>query len=151
VEPGTAVNVTVSLGPEQVKVPEVYGLSLAAAQTTLSNAGLNSTPVEVDGNEAAGTALSTDPGVGALLDPGSTVTLYYSAGPPPVTTASPEPEKKDKGEGNGNDAPAAGDNKPDENNKPESGNSGPDKGDLMENVRENAPKGKKDRKGKKEK
>ncbi|HJQ29320.1 MAG TPA: Stk1 family PASTA domain-containing Ser/Thr kinase, partial [Rubrobacter sp.] len=38
VEPGSAVNVTVSLGPEQVKVPEVYGLSLAAAQTTLSNA-----------------------------------------------------------------------------------------------------------------
>jgi hypothetical protein len=90
VEPGTAVDVTVSLGPEQVEVPEVYGLSVAAAQTALSNAGLNSTPIEVEGDEAAGTALSTDPGLGAMLDPGSTVRLFYSAGPPPVTTASPD-------------------------------------------------------------
>src|ERR687894_19409 len=90
VEPGTAVDVTVSLGPEQVEVPEVYGLSVAAAQTALSNAGLNSTPIEVEGDEPAGTALATDPGVGAMLDPGSTVSLYYSAGPPPATTASPD-------------------------------------------------------------
>ena len=87
VEPGTAVNATVSLGPEQVEVPEVYGLSVSAAQTALSNAGLNSTTFEVEGDEPAGTALSTEPGVGAMLDPGSTVTLYYSAGPPPATTA----------------------------------------------------------------
>jgi len=90
VEPGTAVNVTVSLGPEQVEVPEVYGLSVAAAQTSLSNVGLNSTPIEVEGDEPAGTALATEPGVGAMLDPGSTVSLYYSAGPPPATTASPD-------------------------------------------------------------
>src|SRR5215204_4328574 len=89
VEPGTAVDVTVSLGVEPVKVPEVYGLSVAQAQATLSGVGLNSKAVEVEGNEAAGTALSTDPAVGATLDPGSTVTLYFSAGPPPVTTASP--------------------------------------------------------------
>ncbi|MGH3108075.1 MAG: Stk1 family PASTA domain-containing Ser/Thr kinase [Rubrobacter sp.] len=90
VEPGTAVAVAVSLGPEQVEVPEVYGLSVAAAQTALSNAGLNSTPIEVEGDEPAGTALATDPRVGALLDPGSTVSLFYSAGPPPATTASPD-------------------------------------------------------------
>jgi len=90
VEPGTAVDVTVSLGPEQVEVPEIYGLSVAAAQTALSNVGLNSTPIEVEGDEPAGTALATDPGVGAMLDPGSTVSLYYSAGPPPATTASPD-------------------------------------------------------------
>ena len=90
VEPGTPVDVTVSLGPEQVEVPEVYGLSVEAAQTTLSEAGLNSTPIEVEGDEAAGTVISTDPGVGAMVDPGSTVSLFYSAGPPPVTTASPD-------------------------------------------------------------
>jgi len=90
VEPGTAVDVTVSLGPEQVEVPEVYGLSVAAAQAALSEAGLNSTPIEVEGDEAAGTAISTDPGVGEMVDPGSTVSLFYSAGPPPVTTASPD-------------------------------------------------------------
>jgi beta-lactam-binding protein with PASTA domain len=89
VEPGTAVDVTVSLGVEPVKVPEVYGLSVAQAQATLSGVGLNSNPLEVEGDEAAGTALSTDPSVGATVEPGSTVTLYFSAGPPPVTTASP--------------------------------------------------------------
>jgi eukaryotic-like serine/threonine-protein kinase len=90
VEPETPVNVTVSLGPEQVEIPEIYGLSVAAAQTALSNAGLDSTPIEVEGDEPAGTALATEPGVGAMLDPGSTVSLYYSAGPPPATTASPD-------------------------------------------------------------
>jgi serine/threonine-protein kinase len=89
VEPGTTVDITVSLGVEPVEVPEVYGLSVAEAQATLSGVGLNSRAVEVEGDEAAGTALSTDPEVGATLDPGSTVTLYFSAGPPPVTTASP--------------------------------------------------------------
>ncbi len=105
VEPGTAVDVTVSLGPEQVEVPEVYGLSVAAAQTALSNAGLNSTPIEVEGDEAAGTALSTDPGVGAMLDPGSTVSLFYSAGPPPVTTASPEASTSSDASSNPEPAP----------------------------------------------
>jgi len=90
VVPGTAVDVTVSLGVEQVEVPEVYGLSVAAAQATLSGVGLSSTAFEVEGDEVAGTALSTDPAVGATLDIGSTVTLYYSAGPPPVTTVPPE-------------------------------------------------------------
>jgi beta-lactam-binding protein with PASTA domain len=90
VEPGTAINVAVSLGPEQVEIPEVYGLSVAAAQTALSNAGLNSTPIEVEGDEPAGTALATKPRAGAMLDPGSTVSLFYSAGPPPATTASPD-------------------------------------------------------------
>jgi serine/threonine-protein kinase len=136
VEPGTAVDVTVSLGVEPVKVPEVYGLSVAQAQATLSGAGLNSNAVEVKGDEAAGTALSTDPGAGATLDPGSTVTLYYSAGPPPVTKASPtasssataqpedntqpednaqpqaspepqeKPERENRGSGTGNTKPA---------------------------------------------
>jgi len=87
VEPGSAVDVTVSLGPEQVEVPEVYGLSVAGAQSALSTAGLNSTAIEVEGDEPAGTALSTEPGSGAMLDPGSTVTLFYSAGPPPAPAA----------------------------------------------------------------
>jgi len=90
VEPGSAVDVTVSLGPEQIKVPEVYGMSVSEAQATLSNAGLGSTPIEVKGEEAAGTALSTDPGAGTKVDPGSTVSLFYSAGPAPVTTAPPD-------------------------------------------------------------
>jgi eukaryotic-like serine/threonine-protein kinase len=96
-EPGSAVNVTVSRGPEQVEVPEVYGATLAEAQQLVDDAGLNSTIFEVEGQEAAGTALSTDPPAGTLLDPETTVTIYYSAGPPEPTassepTASPEPQ-----------------------------------------------------------
>ena len=90
-EPGEEVDVTVSLGVEQVEVPEVYGISVEAAQARLSSVGINSDPIEVAGDEAAGTALSTEPGVGALVDPGSTLPLYYSAGPPEPTVASPEP------------------------------------------------------------
>ena len=90
-EPGEAVDVTVSLGVEQVEVPEVYGISVEAARARLSSVGINSEPIEVAGDEAAGTALSTEPGVGALVEPGSTLPLYFSAGPPEPTVASPEP------------------------------------------------------------
>jgi eukaryotic-like serine/threonine-protein kinase len=91
-EPDEAVDVTVSLGVEQVEVPEVYGVSVEAAQARLSSVGINSDPIEVAGDEAAGTALSTEPGVGALVDPGSTLPLYYSAGPPEPTVVTPEPD-----------------------------------------------------------
>ena len=101
-EPGSAVNVTVSLGPQQVEVPEVYGMDLATAKQTVANAGLYYTVVEVEENEPAGTALSTDPAAGTLVDPGATVTLYYSSGPPPETTQAPPPIRQpDAGPGGG--------------------------------------------------
>ena len=112
VEPGSQVGVAVSLGPEQVEVPEVYGYSVEDAQARLSSVGINSDPIEVPGDEAAGTALSTEPGVGALVDPGSTLPLYYSAGPPEVTaspepTAQSEPQQEEPDQGNsGNDEKA---------------------------------------------
>jgi serine/threonine-protein kinase len=97
VEPGSAVNVTTSLGPEQVEVPDVYGLDLATAQDTVANAGFYYEVVEVEpsNDEPAGTALSTEPAAGTLLDPGATVTIYHSSGPP-------EPTEPDRG-GGGND------------------------------------------------
>ena len=93
VEPGEAVDVTVSLGVEQVEVPEVYGVPVEEAQAILEEAGINSEPIEstLPNDEAAGIALATEPGVGALVEPGSTLPLYYSAGPPEPTVVSPEP------------------------------------------------------------
>ncbi len=93
-EPGEAVDVTVSLGVEQVEVPEVYGVSVEEAQAILDEAGINSDPIEstLANDEPAGTALATEPGAGALVEPGSTLPLYYSAGPPEPTIVSPEPE-----------------------------------------------------------
>jgi len=94
IEPGSAVNITVSLGPQPVEVPNVFGMDLETAQQTVVNAGLKYTIFKVENNKPAGTALSTDPQAGTLVDPGSTVTIYYSGGPPEST----EP---DRGGGNG--------------------------------------------------
>jgi eukaryotic-like serine/threonine-protein kinase len=103
VEPGSKVNVTVSLGPEPVEVPEVFGMDLQTAQQTVVNAGLRYTTFEVVNNEPAGTALSTEPGAGTLLDPGATVTIYYSSGPPPPPQPAPPPpnEQPNAGPGGG--------------------------------------------------
>ncbi len=122
--PGSRVNVTESLGVRQVEVPEVYGATVADAQAILDDAGLGVIPVEVPGEEVAGTALSTKPRLGALVDPGSTVTLYYSAGPEP-TVVSPEPTTVEP------DAPVPSD----PNQRDGNGNRGP--GSVLENVREN--------------
>ena len=98
-EPGSAVAVTVSIGPEQVEVPGVFGLTLKEAQDALASVGLFSNAVEVEDNEPAGTALSTEPGAGVLVDPQSSVTLYYSGGPAEPATASPAPDEGDGGNG----------------------------------------------------
>src|SRR4028119_2411731 len=130
VEPGEAVDVTVSLGVDQVEVPEVYGVSVEAAQARLSSVGINSEPIEVAGDEAAGTALSTEPGVGAPAGPGSPPPLYYSAGPPEPTVASPEPSTETEGS-----APAEDEQSSDENTPPnvqENENTPPN---VQENVR----------------
>jgi eukaryotic-like serine/threonine-protein kinase len=92
IEPGSSVAVTVSLGPQQVEVPEVFGLTLAEAEDAVANAGFYYNVVEVEDNEPEGTALSTEPGAGALLEPGATVTIYYSGGPPEPTASSPAPQ-----------------------------------------------------------
>jgi serine/threonine-protein kinase len=105
IEPGNAVNVTVSLGPQPVEVPNVFGMDLETAQQTVVNAGLKYTIFEVEDNERAGTALSTDPAAGALVDPGSTVTIYYSGGPPEST----EPNRGGAGNGGADGRKGPGD------------------------------------------
>jgi beta-lactam-binding protein with PASTA domain len=130
-EPGEAVDVTLSLGVEQVEIPEVYGATVEEAQAILGDVGINSEPVEstLENTEEAGTALATEPGVGALVDPGSTVTLYYSAGPPEPTNASPEPTTEQDNQdqsgngGNGNDPP----NRPNATNNTPQNNANPNR------------------------
>jgi eukaryotic-like serine/threonine-protein kinase len=108
IEPGSAVDVSVSLGPQPVEVPNVFGMDLQTAEQTVANAGLNYAIYEVRDNEPAGTALSTDPQAGTLLDPGTTVTIYYSSGPPPAQTASPEPESASPDPGKGGEGGKGG-------------------------------------------
>jgi serine/threonine-protein kinase len=98
-EPGTSVDITVSLGLEPVIVPQVYGMDLATARQTVANAGFyyDDFKVEPTGDEPAGTALYTDPEAGTELDPGSTVVIYYSSGPPepPPERNTAEPDEDD--------------------------------------------------------
>jgi beta-lactam-binding protein with PASTA domain/tRNA A-37 threonylcarbamoyl transferase component Bud32 len=93
VEEGSAVDIVISSGPEQTEVPDVTGQNIDVATQTLASYGLNSTAVEQQSNKTAGVVLSTDPGAGTLVDLGSTITLYYSSGPPEETT-TPEPQPK---------------------------------------------------------
>ncbi len=82
VEPGTEVGVTVSSGAESTQVPDVIGDDLQQAQTKITNAGFTYNALASQGTQwPAGTVLYTDPPTNAQLDPGSEVTIGYSAGP----------------------------------------------------------------------
>jgi beta-lactam-binding protein with PASTA domain/uncharacterized protein YhjY with autotransporter beta-barrel domain len=82
---GTAVDLVVSAGPTPVAVPDVVGLSQAAATTAIEGIGL---VVDVstanDPDVAAGNVISQDPVGGTDVAPGSTVNLAVSLGPEPV-------------------------------------------------------------------
>ncbi len=84
---GTTATLTVSSGPADVGVPDVAGMSTAAATTVLTDAGLVRGPLqEVDSDRPAGEVIRTSPAVGALVAPGTSITLVVSSGPPPMVT-----------------------------------------------------------------
>lgn len=84
--PGNAVALIISQGPAPVTVPNVLNMTQAAAQTTITGAGL--TVGEVTQAHSAtvptGQVVSQTPAVGTFLPPGSAVALVISQGPPPV-------------------------------------------------------------------
>jgi beta-lactam-binding protein with PASTA domain len=81
-EPGTAVDLMVSQGTQQMEVPDLSGMTASEAQAALKQAGLtakagtsqNSDTVEKDH------VLSQDPVAGTMVDAGSTVTYVISLG-----------------------------------------------------------------------
>jgi serine/threonine-protein kinase len=77
---GSTVTLVVSAGPEQVKVPDVVGLSQQTAIDQVQRAQLLVDTTPVDSDQAAGTVISTDPAGGTLVDAGSTVVLSVSTG-----------------------------------------------------------------------
>src|SRR6185295_4186947 len=89
---GSAVNVTRSLGPANVTVPNIVGLLLGAApaagngRQALQNAGLVvGTITSVNNAAAVDTILSTTPAAGASVATGSAVNVTRSLGPANVT------------------------------------------------------------------
>ena len=79
---GETVVLKVSTGPEDVKVPDLKGMSEAQARQELEKAGLNagSNIEENSPDEDKGTVLSTEPKKDSTVKAGSTVDLVLSSG-----------------------------------------------------------------------
>jgi beta-lactam-binding protein with PASTA domain len=83
----SAVNLVVSSGPAPVLVPNVVGLTQAAATTTITGAGLTLGTVtqQSSATVAAGLVISESPTAGTSVAAKSTVSLVVSSGPAPVS------------------------------------------------------------------
>ncbi len=80
---GSAVNLVISTGPAQVAVPNVVGMTQAAATTSITNAGLVVGTVTTASSNSvpSGDVISESPSAGTEVNPGSAVSLVISTGP----------------------------------------------------------------------
>lgn len=87
VKSGDTVTIILSLGPQQVTVPDLHGLSQADAQVKLQKAGLSAGGVQTEPNDtiAEGMVVSSDPAAGTKVDPSSQITLVVSSGKTSMT------------------------------------------------------------------
>ena len=79
-QPGSAVRVTVSLGPRSSPVPDVVGLNHSQAEVALARAGYESELDWVDAEADVGQVVDTRPAPGTPLRLPGTVRLFVSAG-----------------------------------------------------------------------
>jgi serine/threonine-protein kinase len=94
---GRTVELVVSSGPEQVRVPDVVGRSRDEAESTLEAAGFEVTIAEQETEEQEpGTVLDQSPDADAEVDEGSAVKLTVAKAPP--TIAVPDVEGQDADE-----------------------------------------------------
>jgi len=86
VDVGTAMNLVVSSGRPPVTVPNVVGLTQAAATTSLTNAGLTVGAITFSPSTtvAAGSVISQTPTAGGSAPAGSAVALVVSQGTAPT-------------------------------------------------------------------
>ena len=84
---GGTITLTLSLGPEQLPVPDVVGKEFELAQAELTNAklGVVKGPSRYDDVLPAGVVIATTPKVGTVVKPNTKVTLILSKGRAPVT------------------------------------------------------------------
>ncbi len=84
---GSPVDLVVSSGPPQATVPDVVGLTEAAAGTALNNAGLVTGNVTQQSSASvpAGQVISQNPAAGLQVNAGSAVDLVVSSGPASVS------------------------------------------------------------------
>jgi eukaryotic-like serine/threonine-protein kinase len=80
---GTRIEIFVSSGKPQVKVPDVRGQSESSAKSTLQNAGFQvQTSNQTTSTAKSGTVISQSPAGGTQVISGSTVTLVIAKAPP---------------------------------------------------------------------
>ena len=86
-QPGTAVDLVVSLGANPATVPNVVGQSQSAAESAITAANLvvGSVTTQNDPSVPAGDVISQNPAGGSSVAEGSAVDLVVSLGPAPVT------------------------------------------------------------------
>ena len=91
---GGAVDLVISAGPAGttlVAIPNVVGLTQAAAESALTDAGLTSSVSSAYSDAvAAGLVISQTPAAATDVATGSVVELLVSAGPAPATVAVPD-------------------------------------------------------------
>ncbi len=83
--PGTAVAITLSLGPERRSVPDVTELSIARATALLEAGGFEVTLDSVESEVREGRVASTFPDGGVLLPIPARVLVSVSLGPPLIS------------------------------------------------------------------
>ncbi|MBX6723508.1 MAG: PASTA domain-containing protein, partial [Dactylosporangium sp.] len=84
VKPGDKIVVWVSRGKAPITVPSVIGRNVDEARTVLQNMGLFVTVEERQSDKPKGQVLEQSPNDGAGVEPGATITLVVSSGPPQV-------------------------------------------------------------------
>ncbi len=93
-EKGTKIVLDVGTGPAPVPVPELTGLTLAAAEGVLAEAGLKVGEKEERSSETVpdGEVIEQDPPAGEKIEAGTAINLVLSTGPAdPAPAASPAP------------------------------------------------------------
>ena len=90
VAPGSAVAITVSLGPASVTVPNVVGFAQAFALSAISGAGLTAGPITTASSATvpAGSVITQNPAAGTSVATSSAVAIVVSTGPPVVSVPS---------------------------------------------------------------
>jgi eukaryotic-like serine/threonine-protein kinase len=82
IEAGSEVTISVSRGPELVRLPDVHGQAAGVATATLQSLQLQVTSIEdFSVDVARGSVIRTDPPAGESVPKGASVTIVVSKGP----------------------------------------------------------------------
>lgn len=99
IDEASTVSITVSLGKEQVMVPNVLGLMEGEARNRLESLGLKFSVEKKFSEEPLGTVLSQSLSSGAKVDKSSQILIYVSKGPEIIEKPDPvPPESPTEGE-----------------------------------------------------